>query len=102
MPQGTLAMLAAACLALAGTAHAQDAGAPAAQAAPAPGPMPAQPAPGLPPARLQQIQRALVREKLDGWLFADFRRSDAIAYRVLGLEESGAHTRDALASGLVS
>ena len=104
----TSAALVVACLALARGAAAQDAGppapAPAGPAAASPGgasssptaPAAAQttpPAAGLSPARLQQIQRALVREKLDGWLFADFRRSDAIAYRLLGLDESGAHTR---------
>lgn len=45
------------------------------------------------PAKLQQIQAELQREKLDGWLFYDFRRSDEIAYRLLGLEEKGARTR---------
>jgi Xaa-Pro aminopeptidase len=44
---------------------------------------------GLTPGQLQRIQSALQRQKLDGWLFFDFRRSDSIAYRVLGLDESG-------------
>src|SRR5205085_11824976 len=35
----------------------------------------------------------LQREKLDGWLFFDFRRSDEIAYRVLGLDPAGARSR---------
>src|SRR5207248_9712400 len=48
---------------------------------------------GLRPQRLAKIQRALQREKLDGWLFYDFRRSDEIAYRVLGLDPSGARSR---------
>ena len=42
---------------------------------------------------LSQIQAALQREKLDGWLFYDFRRSDEIAYRVLGLDAQGARSR---------
>ena len=71
---------------------------PPATASPAPPPAasPALPAeaPGLPPARLQQIQAALAREKLDGWLFVDFRGSDPIAYRMLGLDSShGPHSR---------
>ncbi len=48
---------------------------------------------GLTPQRLRRIQIALQREKLDGWLFFDFRRSDEIAYRVLGLDPAGARTR---------
>jgi Xaa-Pro aminopeptidase len=48
---------------------------------------------GLTPARLQRIQGALQKEKLDGWLFYDFRRSDPIAYRVLGLDEAGVRSR---------
>ncbi len=34
---------------------------------------------------LAAIQHALVEEKLDGWLFYDHHRRDAIAYRVLGI-----------------
>src|SRR5438105_3956000 len=37
---------------------------------------------GLTPQRMARIQRALQRDKLDGWLFFDFRRSDEIAYRL--------------------
>jgi Xaa-Pro aminopeptidase len=48
---------------------------------------------GLTPQRLGRIQRALQREKLDGWLFYDFRRSDEIAYRLLGLDPAGARSR---------
>ena len=48
---------------------------------------------GLTPQRLARIQRALQREKLDGWLFFDFRRSDEIAYRLLGLDPAGARSR---------
>src|ERR1035438_6182145 len=42
---------------------------------------------------LTAIQSALREQGLDAWLFADFRHSDAIAYRVLGLEGSGLCTR---------
>src|SRR5690242_17861912 len=48
---------------------------------------------GLTPQRLHRIQAALQRAKLDGWLFFDFRRSDEIAYRVLGLDPKGARSR---------
>jgi len=48
---------------------------------------------GLTPQRLQRIQTALRRERLDGWLFFDFRRSDEIAYRLLGLDPVGARSR---------
>ncbi len=48
---------------------------------------------GLTPQRLARIQRALQRDKLDGWLFFDFRRSDEIAYRLLGLDPAGARSR---------
>ena len=48
---------------------------------------------GLTPQRLGRIQRALQHEKLDGWLFYDFRRSDEIAYRVLGLDPAGPRSR---------
>ncbi len=43
--------------------------------------------------RLTEISRALVSAGLDGWLFYDFRLSDPIAYRVLGLSEHGTTTR---------
>ena len=43
--------------------------------------------------QLARIQATLQREKLDGWLFFDFRRSDEVAYRILGLDEGGARTR---------
>lgn len=42
---------------------------------------------------LTQVQAALQREKLDGWLFFDFRKSDEIAYRVLGLDTKGVRSR---------
>jgi len=48
---------------------------------------------GLTPQKLARIQQALRREKLDGWLFYDFRGSDEIAYRVLGLDPAGARSR---------
>src|SRR2546421_10473201 len=48
---------------------------------------------GLTPQRMARIQRALQRDKLDGWLFFDFRRSDEIAYRLLGLDPGGARSR---------
>jgi Xaa-Pro dipeptidase len=43
--------------------------------------------------RLEQIAAALADAGLDGWLFYDFRRSDPIAYRVLGLDPRGITTR---------
>ena len=48
---------------------------------------------GLTPERLQRIQVLLQRKKLDGWLFFDFRGSDEIAYRLLGLDAGGVRTR---------
>lgn len=42
---------------------------------------------------LEQIQQALRSEQLDGWLFFDFRKSNPIAYHVLGLSESEMYTR---------
>jgi Xaa-Pro aminopeptidase len=56
---------------------------------PTPPPAPA----GLTPQRLQKIQSALQQHKLDGWLFFDFRKSDEIAYRVLGLDQRGVRSR---------
>jgi Xaa-Pro dipeptidase len=44
-------------------------------------------------ARLDEIALALGRAGLDGWLFYDFRLSDPLAYRVLGLSEDGIATR---------
>jgi Xaa-Pro dipeptidase len=52
-----------------------------------------EPAEGLSPERLSRIQAALQEEKLDGWLFYDFRGSDSIATRVLGLSTRGIRTR---------
>jgi Xaa-Pro aminopeptidase len=48
---------------------------------------------GLSPERLARIQSALQQQKLDGWLFFDFRGSDPIAYRVLGLDPRGIRSR---------
>ncbi|HEX4384784.1 MAG TPA: M24 family metallopeptidase [Myxococcales bacterium] len=48
---------------------------------------------GLSADKLAKIQAALVRAKLDGWLFFDFRGEDSIAYRVLGLGSDGPRTR---------
>ncbi len=43
--------------------------------------------------RLEEIQAALQREGLDGWLFYDFRGSDLLAYRILGLDLAELSTR---------
>jgi Xaa-Pro dipeptidase len=43
--------------------------------------------------RLDQIAVALRDAQLDGWLFYDFRVSDPLAYRILGLSEDGIATR---------
>ena len=43
--------------------------------------------------RLDDIADALAMAGLDGWLFYDFRLSDPLAYRVLGLSEQGLTTR---------
>src|SRR5689334_22042527 len=44
-------------------------------------------------ARVAEIQAALREANLDGWLFADFRHSDPLAYRILKLGEGGVTTR---------
>lgn len=44
-------------------------------------------------ARVDDIARALAEAGLDGWLFYDFRLSDPLAYRILGLPEEGLTTR---------
>jgi Xaa-Pro aminopeptidase len=62
-------------------------------AAPTPPPEKPQVHEGLTPQRLARMQAALQREKLDGWLFYDFRRSDEIAYQLLGLDPGGARSR---------
>jgi Xaa-Pro aminopeptidase len=43
--------------------------------------------------RLEEIARALGEAALDGWLFYDFRHSDPLAYRILGLSSEGIATR---------
>src|SRR5713101_8837073 len=43
--------------------------------------------------RLREIQEALHREGVEGWLFYDFRGSDALAYRILGLDPAAISTR---------
>ena len=43
--------------------------------------------------RLCEIQHALQEETLDGWLFYDFRGSDPLAYRILGLDDTELSTR---------
>ncbi len=43
--------------------------------------------------RVGEIQKALQAEKIDGWLFYDFRGSDVIALRVLKLDQHAVGTR---------
>jgi Xaa-Pro dipeptidase len=43
--------------------------------------------------RLKEIQEALRQEGLEGWLFYDFRGSDPLAYRILGLDPAELSTR---------
>jgi Xaa-Pro dipeptidase len=43
--------------------------------------------------RIGEIANALREAGLDGWLFYDFRVSDPLAYRILGLSEKGLATR---------
>ncbi|GAC1606931.1 MAG: M24 family metallopeptidase [Myxococcales bacterium] len=90
--------LAAVALALAAASLAPAAAQPVAPGAPpAPPPSAAVPPPvptGLGAERLAQIQAALQAAKIDGWLFYDFRRSDPIAARILGLDgATGPRTR---------
>jgi Xaa-Pro dipeptidase len=42
---------------------------------------------------LERVQQALQTEKLDGWLFYDFRKSNPIAYQVLELSSEEMYTR---------
>lgn len=42
---------------------------------------------------LERIQQALQEEQLDGWLFYDFRKSNPLAYQVLGIPEEEMYTR---------
>lgn len=41
----------------------------------------------------ERIQHAIRAAGFDGWLFFDFRKSNLLAYRVLGLDESGFYSR---------
>lgn len=43
--------------------------------------------------RTLEIRDALAAAALDGWLLYDFRLSDPLAYRILGLDERGISTR---------
>ena len=43
--------------------------------------------------RIAEISAALAEASLDGWLFYDFRLSDPLAYRILGLSEKGITSR---------
>src|SRR5581483_8811492 len=43
--------------------------------------------------RLSDIQEALRHEQVEGWLFYDFRGSDPLAYRILGLDSTTISTR---------
>ena len=42
---------------------------------------------------ITRIQQALQEEQVDGWLFFDFRKSNAIAYQVLSLPTQDMYTR---------
>ena len=42
---------------------------------------------------IERIQQALRAERLDGWLFYDFRKSNPIAYQVLDLSQEDMYTR---------
>ncbi len=43
--------------------------------------------------RIAEISTALAEASLDGWLFYDFRMSDPLAYRILGIPEKGLTSR---------
>jgi Xaa-Pro aminopeptidase len=43
--------------------------------------------------RLREIQEALRQDGVEGWLFYDFRGSDPLAYRILGLDPAAISTR---------
>jgi len=43
--------------------------------------------------RIPEIAKALFEASLDGWLFYDFRLSDPLAYRILGIPEKGITSR---------
>ena len=40
-----------------------------------------------------EIQDALIRERLDGWLFVDHHRRDPLAYKILGLDATSVPSR---------
>jgi Xaa-Pro aminopeptidase len=42
---------------------------------------------------LERIQQALRNERVDGWLFYDFRKSNPIAYQILGLPSQEIYSR---------
>jgi len=42
---------------------------------------------------IDAIQKALIAQKLDGWLFYDILHRDSIAYRVLALDHAMAKRR---------
>src|SRR6266850_7309918 len=44
-------------------------------------------------AHIESLQRALEKDKLDGWLFYSFRGSDPIAENILGLDHAKFTTR---------
>src|SRR5260370_25063372 len=43
--------------------------------------------------QIEEIQKALQEERLDGWLFFDHHQRDPLAYRVLGLSQASTVTR---------
>ncbi len=43
--------------------------------------------------RIAEIQESLYKAEIDGWLFYDFRESDPIGYRVLGISPGAVATR---------
>ncbi|HEX3409273.1 MAG TPA: M24 family metallopeptidase [Candidatus Binataceae bacterium] len=43
--------------------------------------------------RIAEISAALAEASIDGWLFYDFRLSDPLAYRILGIPEKGLTSR---------
>lgn len=49
--------------------------------------------PKSPAALIADIQRALVSEGIDAWLFTDHHRRDPLAYRILGLSETAQQSR---------
>jgi len=45
------------------------------------------------PDRITEIQESLFQAEIDGWLFYDFRGSDPIGYRVLGIRQGAVASR---------